>query len=80
MSVLRRLRTTHHDLRLMAHHNFNVTVPIADRLFGTFHDPRPRKWRGSHHTGRDGGRSRQDSSRVFVVSSRCGLQTWSSAG
>lgn len=40
MKVLRRLHTSHHDLRLMAHHNFNVTVPLADRLFGTFHDPR----------------------------------------
>ena len=36
--VVRRLRrhhTIHHDLRRMTTANFNITFPIADRLFGT---------------------------------------------
>ncbi|RPI13281.1 MAG: fatty acid hydroxylase family protein [Lysobacterales bacterium] len=32
---LRRLHTTHHDPRLMASCNFNITYPIGDLLFGT---------------------------------------------
>lgn len=32
---LRQHHTHHHDLRLMAHHNFNVSFPIADYLLGT---------------------------------------------
>jgi len=35
MARLRRHHTYHHDRRLMAHWNFNVTFPIFDRLFGT---------------------------------------------
>lgn len=32
---LKRLHTTHHDPRLMASCNFNITYPIGDLLFGT---------------------------------------------
>lgn len=32
---LRRLHQAHHDPRLMASHNFNITYPIGDLLFGT---------------------------------------------
>jgi hypothetical protein len=32
---LRRLHQAHHDPRLMAQFNFNITYPIGDRLFGT---------------------------------------------
>jgi len=32
---LRRLHQLHHDTRLMAHYNFNITYPIGDLLFGT---------------------------------------------
>jgi hypothetical protein len=32
---LKRLHQAHHDPRLMAHYNFNITYPIADALFGT---------------------------------------------
>ena len=35
MAVLRRLHTRHHDPRLMARANFNITYPIGDWLFGT---------------------------------------------
>ena len=35
MAGLRRHHTYHHDHRLMADWNFNVTFPIFDRLFGT---------------------------------------------
>jgi len=31
-----RLHTTHHDHRIMAHKNFNITYPIADWLLGTW--------------------------------------------
>jgi sterol desaturase/sphingolipid hydroxylase (fatty acid hydroxylase superfamily) len=33
------LHQLHHDPRLMAHYNFNITYPIGDLLFGTL-------WRG----------------------------------
>jgi len=33
--VLRRHHTIHHDLRRMTSVNFNITFPIADRIFGT---------------------------------------------
>ena len=33
---LRQLHMTHHDPRLMTRHNFNITFPIADRVFGTY--------------------------------------------
>lgn len=33
--VLRRHHTRHHDLKKMTRVNFNITFPIADRLFGT---------------------------------------------
>jgi len=32
---LERLHRAHHDPRLMAHRNFNITYPICDALFGT---------------------------------------------
>jgi hypothetical protein len=35
MASLRRLHTLHHDQALMSTHNFNITYPIADLLFGT---------------------------------------------
>lgn len=34
---LRRLHQDHHDPRLMARYNFNITYPIGDRLFGTLY-------------------------------------------
>jgi hypothetical protein len=34
---LRRLHQDHHDPRLMAQYNFNITYPIGDRLFGTLY-------------------------------------------
>lgn len=37
MRVLRRLHTTHHDQALMAHHNFNISYPLMDWVFGTLH-------------------------------------------
>jgi hypothetical protein len=36
LAALRRLHTAHHDPRLMERHNFNITFPIADALFGTY--------------------------------------------
>jgi hypothetical protein len=33
---LSRLHTVHHDPALMATHNFNITYPIADWIFGTW--------------------------------------------
>jgi len=33
--VLRRHHMTHHDLALMGKHNFNITFPICDWLYGT---------------------------------------------
>ncbi len=35
--VLRRHHTAHHDLALMGKHNFNITFPICDALFGTYY-------------------------------------------
>jgi hypothetical protein len=35
MARLRRHHQAHHDLRLMGRHNFNITFPLCDRLFGT---------------------------------------------
>ena len=32
---LKRLHAAHHDPRLMAHYNFNITYPICDTIFGT---------------------------------------------
>ncbi len=37
MAVLRRLHTRHHDPALMQRHNFNITYPICDALFGTLY-------------------------------------------
>jgi len=34
---LRRLHQDHHDPRLMARYNFNITCPIGDRLLGTLY-------------------------------------------
>jgi len=36
---LQRLHQAHHDPRLMARYNFNITYPICDALFGTLHRP-----------------------------------------
>jgi hypothetical protein len=33
--VLRRHHTIHHDISRMTTENFNITFPIADRIFGT---------------------------------------------
>lgn len=35
LAALRRHHTLHHDPSLMSRANFNITFPIADRLFGT---------------------------------------------
>jgi hypothetical protein len=36
---LKGLHQSHHDPRLMARYNFNITYPICDALFGTLHRP-----------------------------------------
>jgi hypothetical protein len=36
---LKGLHQAHHDPRLMARYNFNITYPICDVLFGTLHRP-----------------------------------------
>ena len=38
---LRWLHQAHHDPRLMASRNFNITYPLGDWLFGTLHRRRP---------------------------------------
>lgn len=40
MSRLCRLHTTHHDPALMLRYNFNITYPICDLVFGTYHRDR----------------------------------------
>lgn len=40
MDRLRRLHTLHHRPALMQSHNFNITYPIGDWLFGTLYRPR----------------------------------------
>jgi hypothetical protein len=42
ISVLRAHHTAHHDHALMQKHNFNITFPICDALFGT-------TWRADKH-------------------------------
>jgi len=40
LRLIRRLRehhVAHHNKTLMSHHNFNITYPICDRLFGTLY-------------------------------------------
>jgi hypothetical protein len=37
LARLKRLHLLHHDPRLMAHYNFNITYPIGDLLFGTLY-------------------------------------------
>ncbi len=37
MATLRQLHTVHHDQTLMASHNFNISSPMCDWLFGTLH-------------------------------------------
>lgn len=55
-SRLRKLHTSHHDPRLMLTHNFNITYPIGDWLFGTLWrgeseaTPRPRSSRSADST------------------------------
>jgi len=34
---LRQLHLHHHNQKLMAHYNFNITYPICDKLFGTYY-------------------------------------------
>lgn len=34
---LRQLHNHHHNQKLMAHYNFNITYPICDILFGTYY-------------------------------------------
>jgi hypothetical protein len=44
LGIVRRLRahhTAHHDRALMQKHNFNITFPICDALFGTTFRPPP---------------------------------------
>jgi hypothetical protein len=36
LAFLRRLHTVHHDPQHMQRHNFNITYPIGDLIFGTF--------------------------------------------
>lgn len=36
MRTLRRHHTRHHDLSLMGKWNYNITFPIADKIFGTY--------------------------------------------
>jgi len=36
---LKGLHQAHHDPRLMAHYNFNITYPIFDVVFGTLRRP-----------------------------------------
>ncbi|SAL60145.1 hypothetical protein AWB68_03057 [Caballeronia choica] len=38
VNTVRRLHATHHDPEVMATHNFNLTFPICDTLFGTRSD------------------------------------------
>lgn len=44
---LRRHHTHHHDHRLMARHNFNVSFPIADYVFRTVYRPSAKEKAGS---------------------------------
>jgi sterol desaturase/sphingolipid hydroxylase (fatty acid hydroxylase superfamily) len=51
MGRLRQLHTLHHRPELMQTHNFNITYPIGDWLFGTLYrgrrkpaPPRPRQF------------------------------------
>jgi len=37
MHVLRRLHTAHHDPKLMARYNFNISYPLGDWVFGTLY-------------------------------------------
>ena len=37
VAALRRHHLRHHDQALMSRYNFNITYPIADRLFGTLY-------------------------------------------
>lgn len=39
MKALRNHHTLHHDPKLMATKNFNITFPIGDLLFGTYYRP-----------------------------------------
>ncbi len=41
LAFIRRHHHHHHQLRNMTRVNFNVTVPVADRLFGTYETPAP---------------------------------------
>jgi hypothetical protein len=38
VQALRRFHLHHHDPRLMAHYNFNITYPIGDWIFRTLYD------------------------------------------
>jgi hypothetical protein len=39
LGALRRLHLQHHDPALMMRHNFNITYPVGDWLFGTLYRP-----------------------------------------
>ena len=41
LATLRRLHLNHHDPRLMARYNFNITYPVGDWLFRTLYRPKP---------------------------------------
>jgi hypothetical protein len=41
LATLRRLHLHHHDPQLMTRHNFNITYPMADWLFGTLYRSGP---------------------------------------
>jgi hypothetical protein len=41
ISTLRKLHFTHHDPQHMTKYNFNITYPIFDILFGTYHREEP---------------------------------------
>lgn len=58
---LRRLHTLHHQVALMTRHNFNITFPICDWLFGTLRleaiaHQAPRAAKLSREVSRTGGR------------------------
>lgn len=36
MQRLKRLHQSHHDLTLMGKYNYNITIPIGDKIFGTY--------------------------------------------
>ena len=45
---LKGLHTAHHDPRLMAHYNFNISYPLGDWLFGTLYRGPSRPLKGRY--------------------------------